>query len=290
MIRLRRHARRAIQRGDYIESTAASLQPGLVVQELEGVDLGDQPAVVLDVVYEDDTAVVDLYLVDSKQTKTVRLPSDSAFNAYEYGLPTGVQEKPYDEMRIHEDIEPIHRPPDSYFPYMDPNHPSSITDTLWRPTLRRSPVYRYYEMRKDKKAEMVQEPRGYNIPKPDVFVPKIDDEGKPLVPLYPDLIGYDIDPYEASALAEMAQAFYESYQHIRTNIAPQHVVPLHSNMEVAEYSIIFASENGLSNREMAVLWEYMCAIGMFPHSEHDAWRQHVRMNALLPTQHDDLAG
>lgn len=145
-------------------------------------------------------------------------------------------------------------------------------------------------MMKTKKAEMVQEPRGYNIPKPDVFVPKIDDEGKPLVPLYPDLIGYDIDPYEASALAEMAQAFYESYQHIRTNIAPQHVVPLHSNMEVAEYSIIFASENGLSNREMAVLWEYMCAIGMFPHSEHDAWRQHVRMNALLPTQHDDLAG
>lgn len=287
-------------RGDYIESTAAALQSGLILQDLEGVDLDGQNAVVLDVSQEDGDAVVELYLLDSKVTKTVRLPADSAFSAHE---PAADDEDwtPYDKLRVNEDIPPIHIAPDEYQPYPDPNHPNSINRTIWGPTLRRSPVYRYYNTMKTtrksrrrrsrtRRAELQTNPRGYNVPKPDVFVPKIDEEGKPIIPLYPDLIGYNIDPYEPSKLAETAQAFYESYQHIRTNIAPQHVVSVHANMSASEYAVIFADECGLSRPEMEVLWDYMVAIGMFPASEHDEWKQHMRMNALLPTQHDDLAG
>ncbi|KKK63225.1 hypothetical protein LCGC14_2996410, partial [marine sediment metagenome] len=146
MKRLVGYARWAIRNGDHVESTAGALQPGMVLEDLEGVDWGDQRAVVLSVESEDGESVVEVFLLDQQATKQYRMPLDTAFTAHDPGeAGKGVVPQVYDPLRMHQDIDPVRVVPDSYYPYRDPNHPNSIEETIWRPTMRRSPIYRYYE-------------------------------------------------------------------------------------------------------------------------------------------------
>lgn len=419
---LSQYAKVVTATGAYVEANASSVAPGMVLERLEGVDWGDQTAVVLDVQDEDSSSLVTVWLVDTEEEKSYRVPNDAAFQAREPARDPETDEREdfpatsWDPLAIDEHLDPVRYVPDSYYPYTEPNHPSSIERTLWRPTLRRSPIYRYYEnlnvdepnvdemflvmdndalplseprpdagdlwhaedeasmpmaewnaqldplsdippelqfesneegwavcwgvvctyndgskdvvgceatpadaialwnahvqrvreqrgasttMRnrnrpnrrstRRRRAELVREPRGYNFSKPDVFIPKLDEDGKPIVPLYPDLIGYDVDPYEPCELATAAQAYYESYQTWRDDIGTQYIVPAHYNAEASEYMFIFAADHGLDLKAAHTLWQYMVDIGMFPQSEYDAWRHQLAEHQLNVHRWDDLA-
>ncbi len=140
-----------------------------------------------------------------------------------------------------------------------------------------------------RRAELQTDPRGYNLPKPDVFIPEVDDEGKPIAPLYPDLIGYDIDPYEPNQLAEAAQHYYQSYQSWRDDHGTQYITVNHMSAEASEFALVYADRNGLDRKTMDVLWRYMVEIGMFPHTEYDAWLMQLGEHQLNTHRWDDLA-
>jgi hypothetical protein len=130
--------------GDFIESTAATLSPGLLVTDLSGFDLGDQAGVVMKTESRQDDYVVWLWMTESEEIRKFLLPKDTAYQAKE--PPEGMlRPEPYDLRVLDEmgDLPSIRTLPDSYWPD-DPNYDDTLTDTLWRPTFRRYPYYRYY--------------------------------------------------------------------------------------------------------------------------------------------------
>jgi len=366
-----RYAQHVLRHGTYLESTIAAVQPGDVLTSLEGIRWGDQQGVVLDVEDQQGGMLVTVWLTQSKETKQYRVPSDAASQAR---LPPEEESvnTVYDPLMMNYDLPPIRRLPDSYWP-PDPNNPNMIQDTLWRPTVRRSPIFRFYQAgeiwkasdeaempwdrwnarlhpcpadghpelhftnvtdegwadcwnvvcqhrdgsqhdfgcaetpeegisawndhvrqrgastMKRRRAELRRDFRGHNPPKPDVFVPRVDEEGHPIAPLHPDLIGYNIDPYEPSELAMLAVEFYKHYQRWREDVGTQYITPTHQNADVYDYALAFADRFELDRDSMDTLWRYMVEIGMWPQTEYDAWLVYHGEDAINGHRWDDLA-
>lgn len=117
------------------------LVPGTVLEELEGVDIG-KGAVVVEVDMSGSEQTVKLYIPETEDTKTVKLPLDSTYRALDTPEQEPTSNKVYDEAVL-ESGEPegaIRWVPDSYLP-KNPNYPSSLSDALWRPTYRQYPRY-----------------------------------------------------------------------------------------------------------------------------------------------------
>jgi hypothetical protein len=137
--------------GDFLESTAATLSPGMIVTDLAGFDLGEQAGVVMKTEAREDSYVVWLWMTESETIRKFSLPKDTAYQAKE--PPEGMLDpRPYDQDVLDEmgEGESIRNLPESYWPD-DPNYEDPLTMTLWRPTYRRYPYYRYYKMREDMK-------------------------------------------------------------------------------------------------------------------------------------------
>lgn len=139
--RLDKRYMRAQKWATHVITAEGPLVPGTVLEELEGVDLG-KGAVVVEVDTVGDEQTVKLYMPETEDTKTVKLPLDSTYRALDTPEKKPAKNTVYDE-QVLESGEPegaIRWVPDSYMP-KNPNYPSNLTDVLWRPTYRQYPRY-----------------------------------------------------------------------------------------------------------------------------------------------------
>ena len=160
-VALRHHKQRQLYR-DYImlakETTNPEIdaigkaKPGLVLTGLEDLEL-DGDSVVLQVIPARDSqgkdlgqVVVQLYNPKSDKVKQLDVPEDSHFMGHDGAEATGYSPTVYDPLRLDSpETHPIRILPNTYLP-RNPNYPSSITDTVWRPTVRMTPI-RFYNTR-----------------------------------------------------------------------------------------------------------------------------------------------
>ena len=266
---------------------APNLDPGMVITDLEGVDLGGTSAIVLKTDPSGNGTNVVLYIPDEDEVKLVRIPNDSTFVGMDAGKEVGVVPTVYDPERLNSpELHPIRTLPDSYL-RRDPNYPSSITN-IWRPTLRVTPM-RYYQTRdagipfkpeNDPEKESHWPPTDYtNYPTPD-FVPEGPD-----MPEYLSGPGvYEYDParrHPKSVLNDMkpnaqltkkAVDFWEQYQAAQPS-------DVHLKFEVNTFADMYASENDMDSDAMVDLLAYMYAMGFFPWQVVDGYISHVSTEA-----------
>jgi len=157
------YARLAIESVEPVIATVAELSPGMVITGMEGVDFNDGASVVLQTFpveggEEGASVYLMLYSPEPDLLQNFTLPEDARFmghpgdeatglmptvdNAKEF-TPTVYDPSALDSSELH----PIRILPDSFLP-RNPNYPSSITDTVWRPTVRQTPI-RFYETKKE---------------------------------------------------------------------------------------------------------------------------------------------
>lgn len=139
--RLDKRYMRAHRWATHVITAEGSLSPGDVLEDLEGVDIG-KGAVVVEVDTSGNEQTVKLYMPETEDTKTVKLPLDSTHRTLDVPDKKPSSDKVYDENVI-ETGEPegaIRWVPDSYLP-KNPNYPSTLSDILWRPTYRQYPRF-----------------------------------------------------------------------------------------------------------------------------------------------------
>lgn len=121
------------------------LQPGTIITDLEGFDLGDEGAVVVDV--RDDE--VELARLDTKEFITVRLDDldGLGYHAEQPAEPQDPGEWGYDPEAMNSpELHTIRWLP-TYWGPRDPNNPSSLTDVMYRPEpYWRRQVHRHYQV------------------------------------------------------------------------------------------------------------------------------------------------
>jgi hypothetical protein len=130
-------------------------QKGQTITALEGVDLEGNDAVVLSAkpLAGESQRLVTLFFPALGTIKEVRVPLASTVTLKEetgYDIP----ESQVDELRLtspdRSQLPIRNNIPDSFYP-TDPNYPSTMTDVLWRPTVRWTPYPRYYSYQGKKK-------------------------------------------------------------------------------------------------------------------------------------------
>ncbi len=271
----------------------ARLEPGQVVKDLEGVDVGSG-AVVLDVTVESDgQQKVKLFLQDSKAVQEVKLPGDSAYRE-EGPKPTKeIEDTVYDPAAVGQGYGVTTRGlPDSYLA-PNPNYPSSMSDALWRPTYRQTPPFRYYAENKMKRKKNRRSKRayvgydhGYTHEKDDPYLAENDwldvspeesirivDETE-LVAVPPGynqdnpIRLFDPNPGEDYPIEffNMASLWWEDYQTYRHKKVPG-ITWSHENAPFADYSVIFMKQHCLDIPDMRELIQYMVDIGFMGERE-----------------------
>jgi len=286
--------------GSRTADTVETLEPGMVVTELQGIDLNGERAVVVKKNEDGDRSVeggnirVVLYLPDSDITKVVNIPLSYTYTGFdnsELGIPTPTV---YDPIRLESpDLHTIRVLPDSFLP-RNPNYPSSITDTIWRPTVRQTPI-RFYSTdetmnnTKDKSAAFEHKPeqgpgaQSYWPPKDYVNYPTPD-----FVPHPDDMLPYESGPhmYDVGEAAEedfkrdkkkeeLALTFYREY--ILKQQKKLMGKPSHLNLSVTDFADMFSKDpnHPLNEKEMVDLFVYMAEIGLFQKSTLDLYLDHL---------------
>jgi hypothetical protein len=143
-------------------ATVKELTVGMVVTAVEGLDLSEGGHVVLNtlpVEGRDDDVYVVLYSPDADLLQHVTLDDDDKFMGHPGEEATGFTPTVYDPAALDSsELHQIRILPDSYLP-KNPNYPSSITDTVWRPTVRQTPI-RFYQTKEGAWERKPGQPRG----------------------------------------------------------------------------------------------------------------------------------
>jgi len=259
-------------------------EEGMVVDV--GADGGNESAVILKKKKGDEgfTRLL-LFLPDSDSLKWVAVPEDVEFDGYDGRDDLGVEPHVYDDMRLNSpELHTIRRLPETYLPH-DPNYPSSITTTLWRPTIRMTPI-RYYNTREgalEVKPEHAPENEEnleanqqdlVNYPTPD-FVPHEHhmapyESGQPVYeyredkrhPHAPEFI----EPTDE--LVQSAADFWREYTLARQRYNP--AFGSHLNKDVHQFVKDFMSLKDMSRDDALDLLRYMVQVGYFPPSVYDS--------------------
>lgn len=296
----------------------AGLEPGDEISALEGVDLEGEKAVVVEIEEgSDDTSTLTLLFPDLDATTKVTVPSSSLTsvepNRPKKQVPTSV----IDDLRRDspDRVVPVIRDnvPDSFFP-PDPNGTRpELTDTLWRPTVRRTPYLNVLQASRRRRAETSEEPSTFPAtlpPEADQHRPRsstrLDDrysDGSPRRPRrynQPYEVRYnrsqhpvvDLDESllpsdgwseeEEQHLAELADLFWTSYKEAQLTALPSRLGLGHSGLGLEDWAIIWQQEIPLAVEEMDELFHYMIAARMATATAYRAWRDKLRANMLHP--------
>jgi len=264
----------ALHLAEPVIDEASNLSPGTVVTGLEGSDLNDGAAVVLQSLQlegqedADGRVFLVLYSPDKDLMRRLTIPEDAKFMGHDGGEATGFTPTVYDPVRLDSpELHPIRVLPDSYLP-KNPNYPSSITDTVWRPTVRQTPI-RYYKTREAGGFERRPDYRSWppvnhvNYPTPDTVNPP--DETKPRKrgqqAYDPAEQPLDVPPLEDEKMEALAMEFWTGYQQQREQKLPGHGSTL--DFDILDYADIFQGRKELDNEQMLHLFNYMVQIGMF---------------------------
>ncbi len=285
--------RLALDSGEAIIDEAGELDEGTVLEGLEGVNLGDGHAVVLqsltlDEEDESKRAYLVLYSPDKDVLQQVSVPEENNFMGYDGGESSGFLPTVYDPAALDSpELHPIRILPNTYLP-RNPNYPSTITDTVWRPTVRQTPI-RFYETRE---AAYPTQP-GYehdtlghgnppyvNFPSPDTLMPEEKSNGEPNPQYKPHKVGpqaydpaeqpLDVEPYEDKKMQELFEEFWTAYQLDRES-KPMGKPGL-MNMHLCTFMIPFAKAQGWEKdgkfdvEEPLKLLNYMVQIGVIDKS------------------------
>jgi len=271
-----------------IEETT-DLQPGTVLTGMEGVDL-DEAGVVLKKLTmkgpdgeEAGQVYVLLYNPDSDTMRQLTVPGDSKFMGHDGPGATGVMPTVYDPQALDSsELHPIRLLPNTYLP-QNPNYPSSITDTVWRPTIRQTPI-RYYETEEAFQEPQKKEAGGFlrrpdyhdpqewpptstvNYPTPDTVNPpekqRTRKRGKDAYDPYDQTP--DMDETVDKKMEELAMKFWGDYQHYREQKIPGKGNTL--DIDIEDFADVFQGRSELSDDEMAQLFNYFVQIGMMEES------------------------
>ncbi len=167
------YAKLAIALVEPVVATMKELTPGMVITGAEGLNFGEGAHVVLQTLpvegRDDSQMYLVLYSPDEDALQHMTAPGDSKFMGHPGeeatgltptveddfpgsappmgGDPPGFTPTVYDPSALGTEQHQIRILPDSYLP-KNPNYPSSITDTVWRPTVRQTPI-RFYETKKE---------------------------------------------------------------------------------------------------------------------------------------------
>lgn len=275
----------------------SQLQKGQIITQLEGVDLGGEEAVVVQVKTINDHDLVTLYFPELEEIKQYKVPSDAPVVTkpeLDYTIPSSQ----IDELRLNSpgrDEKTIRQHlPDSYFP-SDPNYPSTMTDVLWHPTVRWTPVPRFYRYQGQRKrrtmkrrhrrrqAELGQFDTGYpdaSSHRPRRFnYPSYQwSDGAPVIPKPDPRI---FDPAEVTQeLVELATSFWQLYQQTRITLLPAQPGYGQTGLDVEQYAVIFQREYGLTTPEMDKLWRYMMGIKWVTNTAYLNWKDMLYRNEL----------
>ena len=265
----------------------AKLEPGSVVSELGGESFGESAVVLLQVPSGDAESKVLVYLPETNELKFIVVPNDAESVVHETE-PVGLVPTVYDEQRVHEDIPAIRTLPNSYLP-PDPNYPSSITQTIWRPTRRMTPI-RYYNVKKGGAPMSLERelqpghrqqwpPRDtVNYPVPDSVPLNTQDppyrSGVEVYEYDPEHRGPNAEPLIPSTpeLKTQALLFWRGYQ-----LAREHRTvsgePAHLNLSVDQYAAVFAAENSMDLKQIWLLLRYMAQHNFFTQSVPDSFKK-----------------
>jgi hypothetical protein len=306
--RFMRAYRRATRFATHLTTAAGPLAPGMVLEDLEGVELGDKGAVVVEVNVQGDDQTVKLYFPDTEETKTVKLSVDSEHRALEHVPSESSDGKVYDSDVIDEgEVEGlIRRVPDSYIP-KNPNYPSTLSDALWRPTYRQWPQYPglTWASADDEDTDMRRRRADYGSPynyedaeRDDPYYTQDDWFDFPLI-TEQDVVEEDWDPdlqpsperlYEnpialfdpeksPKKLYDLASELWEEYQTYRHKKVPG-VTWDHGNMPFTAYCFVFMQTHGVRIPEMNELWDYMEEIGFMTMRERRQWDEALNWDRL----------
>ena len=286
---------------------AGPLAPGMVLEDLEGVELGDKGAVVVEVNVQGNDQAVKLYFPDTEETKTVKLSVDSEHRALEHVPSESSDGKVYDTDVLDEgEVEGLIRwVPDSYIP-KNPNYPSTLSDALFRPTYRQWPQYpglTYGEVA-DEDTDMRKEadygsPHDYeDAERDDPYYTEEDWTDFPAI-TEQDVVEEDWDPdtqpsperlYEnpialfdpeksPKKMYDLASHLWEEYQTYRHKKVPG-VTWDHGNMPFTAYCFIFMQTHGVRIPEMNEMWDYMEGIGFMTMRERRQWDEALNWDRL----------
>ncbi len=269
-----------------IDSVSA-IHPGVVVTGIEGSDLQDGAAVVLQDMKvegpegEDNRVFLVLYSPDKDLMKRLTIPEDAKFMGHDGEDATGYTPTVYDPMRLDStELHPIRILPNSYLP-KNPNYPSSITDTVWRPTVRQTPVRFYqtkeaggFERAPDDNANRWPPTPHVNFPTPDTVNPPEDSkpQKRGQQAFDPADQPLDIPPMDDEKMEALAMEFWAAYQKKREEKLPGHGSTL--DLDILDFADIFQARKEMKDEQMLHLFNYMVQIGMFQPSMVEIYVNH----------------
>jgi len=270
-----------------IRGRMGDVEEGMIVENLKGLGSDSSGVVVKVKEGKDGVKKLLVFLPDEDELRWVAVPGDTEFDGYDGREEVGVQPHMYDPMRLNSpELHLIRVLPDTYLP-KDPNYPSSITNTIWRPTIRKTPI-RYYHTREgamevkpenDPKREKKDDEREWpqdlvNYPTPD-FVPHEDhmapyESGLPVYEYredkrHPEAPEF-IEPTEE--VAGKAADFWKEYTMARQRYNP--AFGAHLNKSVHQFTKDFMASNDMKKEDALELLRYMVQVGYFPPSVYDS--------------------
>jgi len=261
----------------------AAMQPGMLVNELEGHDLGDEGAVVTKV-HQDGT--VDLLRLDTEE-----IISDVQLRPEQYSAEEPIETQDpgpwgYDEEALGNDPDlhsirelPLWRGP------RDPNNPSTMTDVTWRPSpIWRRQLHRYYDQQGKIEMKYRRRPRFY---KADPYV-QMDPIPRPMGATMPhdDRLQTDYglprrmqlnrwaeskdDAFDTEALVAHTHDFWSQYRAKRISYSAEYGNRI--DMDLRDWALMYQASEGLDRSEMDLLYRFMVATTLIPVDEYRAWR------------------
>ena len=246
------------------------LEEGTIITDLEGIDLGPDGAVVLEV----NGDQVELVRLDTHEFLSVDT-NEVDFAADEPDKGEGTNPYLYDPDAMDSpEIDNIRWLP-TYWGPRDPNNPSSLTDVSWRPTQywrRRQQIHGDTQMR-NRQANLY--PSMETVPHKEQLPQQYhQDYGLPR--------RMQVDRWEGEGKLEdliaLATEFWQGYREKRHTNIPQRGD--RQSMEVYQWGIVFMERLGLERKEMNELYQFMVDTDVIPKSEYDEFTDALDVFAL----------
>jgi len=262
----------AIHLAEPIIDTVKKLSPGMVITGIEGVDTNDEAGVALKS-FElnktgedgDGQVYVLIYNPETDSVRQLTLPEANQFMGHDGGEATGYTPTVYDPDSLDSpELHPIRILPNSYLP-KNPNYPSSITDTVWRPTVRVTPM-RFYQTKEAGGFERKPKNVTLNYPTPDTVNPpdktKSYKRGKELYD--PRFQTPNMEAKVDQEMEDLAMEFWTAYQSYKEQKIPGKGNTL--DIEINDFADVFQGHKDLDDEEMLQLFNYFVQIGMMDES------------------------